>query len=42
MFSKGHMVSGIKADNFLEKAAIETLDNLQNILDENLKQAGVY
>ncbi len=41
-FSKGHMVSGIKKDNFLEKSALKTFDNLQKILDRQLKKSGVY
>ncbi len=41
-FSKGHRVSGIKKDDFLGKAAKETMNSLQGILDKQLKQAGVY
>jgi len=38
-FSKGHTVSGIKKDPFLTDAAEETFDNLQEILNKNIKKA---
>ena len=42
MFAKKVKHPGYKGDDFLTKAAEDTMDNLQKILDENLKQAGVY
>ena len=41
IFSKGHRVSGITADPFLEDAAKETFKNLEKIFRAELKKQGV-
>ena len=41
MFSKGHRVSGIKADPYLANAANETFKNLNRILTQELHNKGI-
>lgn len=40
-FSKGHMVSGIKAAHFLERSAKKTFSNLDRIFNKELQDKGI-